>query len=102
MQQPTALRLVEGGIPTEGTVAHVLLARYADHLPLPKGSDLGTPGCGDRPLDAGLLVRQGGAELAPVAARLKHIVLASARIFADETVVPVLDPGRGRTRKGYF
>ncbi len=28
--------------------------------------------------------------------------LASSRLFADETVVPVLDPGRGRTRQGYF
>jgi hypothetical protein len=38
---------------------------------------------------------------------LKEIVLASARLFADETfadetVVPVLDPGRGRTKQGYF
>jgi hypothetical protein len=30
------------------------------------------------------------------------MLLASARIFADETVVPVLDPGRGRTKQGYF
>ena len=29
-------------------------------------------------------------------------MLASTRLFADETVVPVLDPGRGRTRQGYF
>jgi transposase len=27
-------RLIEGGLPTEATVAHVLVARYADHLPL--------------------------------------------------------------------
>ena len=30
------------------------------------------------------------------------MMLASTRIFADETVVPVLDPGRGRTKQGYF
>jgi hypothetical protein len=42
------------------------------------------------------------AEVAPVAARLREIMLASTRIFADETVVPVLDPGRGRTKQGYF
>ena len=34
VQQAAASRLIEGGIPTEGTVAHVLVARYADHLPL--------------------------------------------------------------------
>ena len=42
------------------------------------------------------------AEIAPVARRLKEIVLGSGRLFADETVVPVLDPGRGRTKQGYF
>ena len=40
-------------------------------------------------------------EIAPVVARLREILLASARLFADETVVPVLDPGRGRTKQGY-
>ena len=34
--------------------------------------------------------------------RLREMLLASTRIFADETVVPVLDPGRGRTKQGYF
>jgi transposase len=29
-------------------------------------------------------------------------LLGSARLFADETVVPVLDPGRGRSKPGYF
>jgi hypothetical protein len=42
------------------------------------------------------------AEIAPVVARLKEILLVWARLFADETVVPVLDPGRGRTKQGYF
>jgi len=42
------------------------------------------------------------AEVAPVVARLREMLLASARLFADETRVPVLDPGRGRTKTGYF
>ncbi len=42
------------------------------------------------------------AEVAPVVARLREMVLGSARVFADETTVPVLDPGRGRTKTGYF
>jgi Transposase IS66 family len=37
-----------------------------------------------------------------VVARLREMILASTRIFADETVVPVLDPGRGRTKQGFF
>jgi hypothetical protein len=34
VQAPAPPRLIEGGIPTEALVAHVLVARYADHLPL--------------------------------------------------------------------
>jgi transposase len=34
--------------------------------------------------------------------RLREILLASAKLCADETPVPVLDPGRGRTKTGYF
>jgi transposase len=34
VQMPAPARLIEGGIPTEAMVAHVLVARYADHLPL--------------------------------------------------------------------
>jgi transposase len=34
VQAPAPARLIEGGIPTETMVAHVLVARYADHLPL--------------------------------------------------------------------
>jgi transposase len=103
VQAPAPTRLIEGGIPTEAMVAHVLVARYADHLPLYR--------------QAQILARQGimlerstlsfwmgyaAAEVAPVVARLREMVLASTRIFADETVVPVLDPGRGRTKHGYF
>jgi transposase len=34
VQAPAPAQLIEGGIPTEAMVAHVLVARYADHLPL--------------------------------------------------------------------
>jgi transposase len=103
VQQPVPARLIEGGLPTEALVAHVLVARYADHLPLYR--------------QAQMMQRQGvlidratlsfwmgyaAAEVAPVVARLREMLLASTRIFADETVVPVLDPGRGRTKQGYF
>jgi transposase len=41
------------------------------------------------------------AEIAPVVRRMREILLASARLFADETTLPVLDPGRGKTKTGY-
>src|SRR5256714_10020675 len=42
------------------------------------------------------------AELKPLYLRLRELILASGKIAVDETVAPVLDPGRGRTKKGYF
>jgi hypothetical protein len=42
------------------------------------------------------------AELKPIYLRLRELILASGKIAVDETVAPVLDPGRGRTKQGYF
>jgi transposase len=103
LQSPAPPRLIEGGIPTEALVAHVAVARYADHQPLYRQAQMmARQGV---PLDRSTLAFWMGyaaAEVAPVVARLRRMVLASARVFADETVVPVLDPGRGRTKQGYF
>ena len=45
VQAPAPARLIEGGIPTEALVAHVLVARYADHLPLDRGRGPALPRC---------------------------------------------------------
>jgi transposase len=102
LQAAASERLVPGGLPTEATVAQVLVARYADHLPLYR--------------QAQMLARQGlvigrevladwigtaAQEVAPVVRRLREILLASPRLFADETTMPVLDPGRGQVKKGF-
>jgi transposase len=103
VQTPAPARLIEGGLPTEALVAHVLVSRYADHLPLYRQAQIMARQ--GMLLDRSTLafwVGYAAAEVAPVVARLRAILLASARLFADETVVPVLDPGRGRTKQGYF
>jgi transposase len=103
VQEAAPPRLIEGGIPTEAMVAHVAVARFADHQPLYRQAQMMTRQ--GVMLDRSTLAFWMGyaaAEVAPVVARLREIVLASGRIFADETVVPVLDPGRGRTKQGYF
>jgi transposase len=102
VQAPAPVRLIEGGMPTEATVAQVVVARYADHTPLYRQAQ----GLARQGIEIGretLAAWVGAAalEIAPVVARLREILLASARLFADETTMPVLDPGRGRTKKGY-
>ena len=103
VQAPAPARLIEGGLPNEAMVAHVLVARYANHLPLYRQARMMARQGLD--LDRSTLafwVGFAAAEITPVVARLREILLASARLFADETTVPVLDPGRGRTKTGYF
>jgi len=50
----------------------------------------------------GFWVGYAAAELKPVWLRLRELILASGKIAVDETIAPVLDPGRGRTKQGYF
>ena len=101
MQAPAPARLIKGGLPTEATVAHVIVGKYADHLPLYSQAQIyGRQGV---QLDRSTLADWVGRAawlLGPVHARLLERLKASQKLFADETVAPVLDPGRGRTKTG--
>jgi transposase len=101
VQEPAPARLIEGGLPTEALVAHVAVARYADHQPLYRLAQImARQGVIIERSTLSFWMGYAAAEVAPVVTRLREMMLASTRIFADETVVPVLDPGRGRTKQG--
>ncbi len=96
-------RLIKGGLPTERLVAHVLAAKYQWHLPLYRQAQMmATQGIALDRSTLAFWVGYAGAELAPVYERLKAHLLSSGKISVDETPAPVLDPGRGRTKTGYF
>jgi transposase len=100
-QASAPVRLIEGGIPTEATVAQLLISKYADHLPLYRqvqiyarqGVMLDRTTLADWVGRAAFLLR-------PVHARMLAVLKSSPKLFADETTAPVLDPGRGRTKTG--
>jgi transposase len=100
-QAPAPERLIENGIPTEALVAHVLVAKYADHTPLYRQAQIyARQGI---TLDRSTLadwVGRAAFALRPVHARLLEQLKQSTKLFADETTAPVLDPGRGCTKKG--
>lgn len=103
IQEPVPPRLIEGGLPTEAVVADVVVSRFADHQPLYRQAQImARQGVQIDRATLAFWVGYAAAEITPVVRRLKEIVLGSTHLFADETVVPVLDPGRGRTKKGYF
>ena len=103
VQAPAPAHLVEGGLPTEGALAQVLIAKYADHCPLYRQSQIYARQGVDlhRSTLAGW-VGKASFHLTPLADRLGELLLRSGKLFMDETRAPVLDPGRGRTRSGYF
>ena len=101
VQAPAPARLIEGGLPTEATVAQVLVSKYADHLPLYRQAQIyARQGIN---LDRSTLADWVGRAawlLRPVHERLLAQLKSSTKLFADETTAPVLDPGRGRTKTG--
>lgn len=100
-QAPAPERPIGKGLASAGLLAHVLVSKYADHLPLYRQSQIfARQGV---TLNRSTLANWvGGASwwLEAIRDRLAAHVFASGNIFADDTPIPVLDPGRGRTRTG--
>ena len=103
VQTPAPARLIEGGLPTERLVAHVAVAKYADHCPLYRQAQiLARQGIAIDRATLAFWTGYAAAEVKPVWRLMRDELLRSTKLFVDETTAPVLDPGRGRTKKGYF
>uniref|UniRef100_A0A939MDE4 IS66 family transposase n=2 Tax=Bradyrhizobium barranii subsp. barranii TaxID=2823807 RepID=A0A939MDE4_9BRAD len=102
-QAPAPAHLVEGGIPTEALLAQVAVAKFSEHMPLYRQSQvLARHGIF---IDRAVLADWMGTvafHLAPLVERMSVVMKQSGRLFIDETRAPVLDPGRGRTKTGYL
>jgi len=101
LQAPAPERVLAGGLATPGLIAHVLVSRYADHLPLYRQSQIFER--------HGLAISRStlsdwvGAAcwwLEALHDRVVAHIMAGERVFADDTTLPVLDPGRGKTKTG--
>ena len=94
-------RTIAKGLATPALHAQVLVAKYCDHTPLYRQSQIfARMGVSlDRSTLAGWV---GGAcwWLEGLQERIAAHLLGSTKLFADDTPVPVLDPGRGRTKTG--
>ena len=99
VQQPAPSRPIPRAMATPGLLAQVVISKYADHLPLYRqaaiyrraGLELHRATLADWVGEAARLV-------APLADALGRYVRAAAKVHADDTPLPVLDPGRGKTR----
>lgn len=101
VQHEAPERVIAGGLATPALLAQVLVSKYCDHTPLYRQSNIFARHGVDlaRSTLAGWV---GGAcwWLEALHEKLTKNILASDYLFADDTPVPVLDPGRGRTKTG--
>ena len=101
MQAPAPVKAVERGKATFGTLAHIIVAKFDHHLPLYRQSEMmAAQGVDiDRSTLAGW-TGQASALLDPIINRIREEGAKATKIHTDDTPVPVLDPGRGKTATG--
>jgi transposase len=100
-QAPAPERPIDGGLATEALLAQVLVSKFADHLPLYRQSQIFARQGVE--LDRSTLCNWVGRAcwwLEPLYELVLSTVLSSPKVVADDTTLPVLDPGRGRTKTG--
>lgn len=100
-QAPAPERPIAKGLASPGLLAHVLVSKYCDHQPLYRQAQIFARH-GVKLNRSTLANWVGGASwwLEALHDRLAEHVFTATKLFADDTPIPVLDPGRGRTRTG--
>jgi transposase len=102
IQAPVPAQVIDKGLPTAGLLAHVVIAKYADHLPLYRQSGIfERSGLAIPTSTLGQWVGQTGVALQPLVDALKDKLLHCRVRHADETPVAMLDPGAGKTKRAY-
>jgi transposase len=101
VQAPAPSRPIDRGLAGPGLLAHVLVSKYADHLPLYRQSEIYAREGVD--LDRSTLTGWVGATsdlLDPLVESVRVHVMSATKLHADDTPVSVLAPGNGRTKTG--
>jgi len=103
VQAPVAPHIIDKGMPTAGLAAHVLVAKFADHVPLYRLSGiLGQSGLPVLDATLGQWVGRCDVQLQPLVDAMRKALLKEAVLHADETPVATLKPGNGKTHRAYL
>jgi len=101
-QEPAEPDVVDGGIPASGLVAHTLISRFVDHLPYYRQAPINARSGVHTPRSTlAAWGGAGGAALEPLYEVHRRFILGCRVLHADETPVPLLDPGAGKTKRAY-
>jgi transposase len=101
MQAPMPSLPIPRGQAGSGLLAHIAIGKYCDHVPLYRQAEIYARDCVD--LDRATLADWVGRIawlVQPLAERIGEHVLAGSVIHADDTPIPVLAPGNGKTKTG--
>ena len=102
-QAPVPAQVIDKGIPTSGLLAHVLIAKYADHLPLYRQEQIfERAGFAIPRSTLGDWVGRCGVVLQPLVDAMQNELLQHPVLHADESPVPMLSPGKKKTHKAYI
>lgn len=102
IQAPVPAQVIDKGIPTSGLLAHVMIAKFADHLPLYRQESIfGRAGLAIPRSTLAQWVGVTGVQLQPLVDALRDVVLGQQVIHADETPVQMLMPGTKKTHRSY-
>lgn len=103
VQAPVAPQVIDKGIPTAALLAWILIAKYADHLPLYRQERIfARAGFAIPQSTLGAWVGVCGVRLQPLVDALHTEMLGQAVLHADETPVQMLSPGKGKTHRAYL
>ncbi len=102
-QAPVAAHVIDKGIPTAGLLAHVLVAKFGDHLPLYRQESIfERAGYAIPRSTLGAWIGACGVQLQPLVDALRECIVKHPVLHADETPVAMLAPGKGKTHKAYL
>lgn len=103
VQAPVPAHVIDKGLPTAGLLAQVLVAKYADHLPLYRQEAIfGRAGLALARSTLAQWVGACGVQLQPLVDALHEELLRHSVLHADETPVAMLKPGAGKTHRAYL
>lgn len=101
VQAAAPARPIERGLPTAGLLAQVIAAKYADHCPLYRQEGIDRRSGVELPRAMlASWVAEAARLIDPLVGTLERYVLSASKLHADDTPVPVLAPGKGRTQTG--
>ena len=103
VQEPAAPQIIDGGIAASGLIAHTLISRFVDHLPYYRQETINARSGVHTPRSTlARISGNAGAAMVPLFEAHKRFVLSCPVLHADETPVPMLDPGAGKTKRAYI